>query len=922
MNFQRSVLITTLLTVLLVPVWGSSAAFCATVDPLLLRLQADVQVKAAGSGPVMALERLIAMENSVDPTNPRIGVILHLEAGGPDLESIPGLVIGSVRGSIATARMPLSSLGQLAGMSNVERIEAARIQYPSLDMAVPGGHVDQVWAGTPAYTGEGVLVGVIDSGVDWTHDDFKNNDGTTRIKAIWDLYATGTPPSGFAYGAEYTEAQINAGSVGEKDFSGHGTHVTGVAAGNGRASSGLYKGVAYEADILFAKPFDDASGGFASDKTIDAINYMVQKAESLGQPIAINMSLGGHSGPHDGTTGQEVVIDSVSGEGVAICIAAGNEGESYIHDAASAAGGSITFFVENSYTPNPDDGDDYAVLEIWVEQATSVSVTTPGGTTVGPVTSGTGDAGFSTPNGVVLVDNASAGANPANGDRVIFIQLDDQQGTALASGNWTISFAGGSGTAHAWKLVSTMFTGFPNSDQSYSVGTPGTAENAVTVAAWKSRNTWPSAAGSQSYGGSWGDVVIGYKAPFSSVGPSRDERQKPDLSAPGMAIVSCYSKDTTPFPGATLVLSGNKYYVTQGTSMACPFTCGVAALLFEKNPTLTATELKSVLRSSALSDAFTGPTWNARSGAGKVDAAAAIAAVTGSGSAPDGDLNLDGNTSVSDVILLVNYILDSVGNPLSAEAAANANVNGDAVIDALDLVRVVAFILETDTPGKSVAADEPAEFAVGRPYTDQGRWWVDVELSGGSVAAGQFALDLPGASWDAAAMILENPAAGFAAARAVGTGGEQIRVLLYDLDNELPAGGVTLRLPFESSHDQPGVPRIAGLLVADPDGSRREVEVKEFAAGIAASLGISPNPALGATNIQFSLDQNEVFTLSVFDLRGRRVRVLEQGVGTARPEVVGWDGKDGEGRHVPSGVYFVRLATRSEVLTNKVVLSR
>ena len=111
-------------------------------------------------------------------------------------------------------------------------------------MAVPAANVDDVWTGTPAYTGAGVLVGVIDSGIDWRHDDFRNANGTTRIKAIWDLYGAGSPPpTGFTDGAEWDENEINAsltggGSVNEEDNNGHGTHVTGIAAGNGRASSG------------------------------------------------------------------------------------------------------------------------------------------------------------------------------------------------------------------------------------------------------------------------------------------------------------------------------------------------------------------------------------------------------------------------------------------------------------------------------------------------------------------------------------------------------------------------------------------------------------------------------------------------------------------------------------------------------------
>jgi subtilisin family serine protease len=897
------------------------AAFAATVDPLLTRLAQDATWKNDGTAPALALQRIIALEDSGDPGDPRVGVILHLEAGLPDLSDIPGATVGSVRGSIATLRLPLSSLDLLFEAPGIRHLEASRLAYPTLDVAVPAGNVDQVWNGAPAFTGADVLVGVIDSGVDWRHEDFKNTDGTTRIKAIWDLFGNGTPPAGFDYGAEYTESMINAGNVAEVDRSGHGTHVTGMAAGNGQASGGVYKGVAFQADILFAKPYDDQNGGFPSDKTIDAINYMVQKAQSLGQPIAINMSLGGHSGPHDGTTAQEVVVNEASGPGVAFCIAAGNEGESFIHDSAPAASGQVDFYVQSNYTPNPGTGDDFAVVEIWVEQGTSVSVTTPANQTVGPVAPGNGNAGYNTSSGVVVVDNASQGTNPANGDQVIYIQLDDQLGTDLAGGNWTISFSGGTGSAHMWSIASTMFTGFPNSDNSYSVGTPGTAAEAITVAAWKSRNSWPSSAGNQAYGGSWGESPVGDKAPFSSVGPTRDEREKPDISAPGMAIISCYSQDTTPAPEPSLVLTGNKYFVTQGTSMACPFTCGVTALLLQKNPALTSAEIKAALRGSASTDSYTGATWNALFGAGKIDAAAAIAAIQGTSASPNGDVDLDGSATVLDVILLVNYILDAVGNPLSPEGAINANVNGDGVINALDLVRIVAFILGTDSPDKNEGEIAPAVFAMGNPYLQAGQWWVDVSLSGPGLAAGQFALNLPGAVWDAARAELADPSAGHLAARAVGLADEQIRVLLYDLDNELPASGVTIRLPFRSDVN-PAQPVVAGILVAGPDGQERETLIAETPAVFASSLVVSPNPMTGSSRVSFRLNGGSPYTLSVFDLRGRLVRTLERGTAGEQPGLVGWDGRDGQGRELPSGVYFVRLAAEREILTRKVMLTR
>ncbi|MBU8871704.1 MAG: S8 family serine peptidase [Gemmatimonadales bacterium] len=928
MIFQRSVLGLALLTLILIPLTVCSEAFSATVDPLLLRLQAERLEKEIGAPVFTGLEKIISLENSGDPANPRIGVILRLDGTMPNLDDIPGLVVGSERGTIATARLPLSSLAQLAEVVGIERIDASRLIYPIMDEAVPGGNVDQVWTGSPAYTGQGVLVGVIDSGIDWTHEDFKNNDGTTRIKAIWDQHATGTSPAGFPYGVEFTEAQINSGTVTQRDYSGHGTHVTGIAAGNGRASGGVYKGVAFEADILVAKPYDDTEGTLPEDMIIDAMNYLAQKAEALGQPIAINLSLGGHFGAHDGSSSQEVVIDDLSGQGVVFCIAAGNDGESKRHDSAAANGGNIIFRVP-SYTPEAGNNNDFAMIEIWVEGNWDASVSLSlAGTTYGPFSGGYDDYQPGAA-GDVHVFNTEI-----NGDRCIEIQIGDMLGNELLEGDWTISFSAGTGTAHAWLTYATMLSDgvhFPNSDNTYSVAVPSTAIQGISVAAWKSKNSWDSIAGLVGYppSTSWGQAELGDRAPFSAIGPGRVGAEKPDISAPGMAIVSCYSAHTIPAADDAWLLPGSAYFVAQGTSMASPFACGVVALMLQKDPTLTSLEVKTILRGTAITDVYTGTTWNADFGSGKIDAMAAVSSIIGSGIA-NGDVDLDGSTTVLDVIIMVNHIVAPIENPLLPEASANADVNGDAVVNALDLVRVVAFILGTDTPGKSQRSDDPAVFALGHHYLENGRWWVEATLSGEDVAAGQFALHLPGASWDAGGLLLVDPTAARVAARAVGIDREQIRVLVYDLDNELPPEGLTLQLPFEfnsarsneSSSVPVDAPDIVGLLLADSDGEKRSVVSRNSGPDFSVSLGVSPNPMVGETNIHFRLDRAQPYTLSVYDLRGRLVRVLEQGVGSVQPAVVGWDGCDGNGRNLPSGIYLVRMETGGEVFTNKVVLSR
>lgn len=899
---------------LLAVVLGAASADAATVDPLLRRLAAQRQDKSGA--PALGLERLIAVEETADAADPRISVLLRLDGPLPDLGGVPGLVVGSVRGDIATARLPLSALPRLESVAGIGRIEAARRLRPLLDLAVPAGKVDQVWTGAPAYTGDGVLVGVVDSGLDWQHDDFQNADGTTRIVAIWDQYGTGTPPAGFTTGAEYDAADVEAGNVDQYDFSGHGTHVTGIAAGNGRASSGLYRGVAYESEILFAKAYSDAAGGFDESYTIDAINYLADKAAALDRPIAINLSLGSHFGPHDGTSTQEQLIDDLSGEGVAFCIAAGNEGEASVHHSTSAAGGTVTLQIDSFYTPNGGDGDDYVLLQAWVEEATSISITTPGGQTYGPVADGNGDAAYNTAHGVILVDNSS-GVDPDNGDRSVWIQLDDQAGTDLAGGNWTIRFLNGSGTAHIWKLVSTMSAGFPASDQTYSVGSPGTAAEAITVAAWKTRNQWVSVAGTVGYSDG---VAIGDRAPFSSIGPTRDGREKPDLIAPGMAILAAYSRETTPTAPSTLRIPGGEYLASQGTSMASPFACGVVALMFEKNPTLTAAEIKSALRATAATDAYTGSTWNDGFGAGKIDAVAALAAIISGGDTPNGDLDLDGRTTVLDIVLLVNHILDPVGHPLGSEAAQNANVVDDAVIDVLDLVRVVAFVLGTDSPSK--AATEPARLILEEPYLADGRWWQEIEVRGADLAGAQFALQLDDGGWQAEQAELLGDGEARLAAVAAGALGEQLRVLLYDLDNELPATGLRLRVPIVTDADAQPEPAVAGLRAADPRGQQRELIVVRPATVAGLQLGVGPNPMAAETSIRFRANAGAAYSVSVYDLRGRRVRELVQGTATGLGDVLTWDGRDQGGRALSTGVYFVQLQSGPQVLTRKVILAR
>jgi hypothetical protein len=208
-------------------------------------------------------------------------------------------------------------------------VEIPRELEPTLDVTIPDINADDVHAATqPPYppgssTGAGVVVGIVDTGIDYNHGDFKNGS-TSRITRIWDQTdGAGPAASGFGYGSEWTQAQIEAGTARERDNDGHGTHVTGIAAGNGSASGYVYTGTAPEAEIMFVKT------DFLEDSIIDAVSWVQVRAGS--KPSVVNLSLGSQFGPHDGTGDLDLAMNALSGPGAIIVAAAGNDRDSDIH---------------------------------------------------------------------------------------------------------------------------------------------------------------------------------------------------------------------------------------------------------------------------------------------------------------------------------------------------------------------------------------------------------------------------------------------------------------------------------------------------------------------------------------------------------------------------------------------------------------
>lgn len=229
---------------------------------------------------------------------------LESELSGNGIQAVPLL------GNYAVVTLPESEIDRYSDRENVIFMEKPKQLYFEVFQGKTASCIHPLQTGTGALTGKGILMGVVDSGVDYFHPDFRNEDGSSRILALWDQSIPGRPPRGYATGTEYTKEEIDeALALGENqgrrlvpsvDNSGHGTAVLGIAAGNGRVSEGLNRGVAYESDLLVVKMGIPRENSFPrTTELIQGIDYLVRKALELNRPLVINLSFGNNYGSHE-----------------------------------------------------------------------------------------------------------------------------------------------------------------------------------------------------------------------------------------------------------------------------------------------------------------------------------------------------------------------------------------------------------------------------------------------------------------------------------------------------------------------------------------------------------------------------------------------------------------------------------------------
>lgn len=541
-------------------------------------------------------------------------------------------------GNIATVRVPLSAIPVIAASPAVLRLEnplnQARVMNDSMRSVV---HVNEVHAGLApllqAFDGTGVAVGIIDTGVDFTHPDLHDPNGNTRVKYLWDQrQANGPNTPSYGYGQEWNNTEIDAGLAAihtDVQGFGHGTHVTGITAGDGSAIN-KNKGVAPGADIIeVAFDFNNTT-----DPTYaDAVDYIFDKAQILGKPCVINASLGDYYGSHDGYDLQSQVIATLLNQqpGRAMVAAAGNAGNIPFHLGYTVnQDTSFTWIRHNPAFPSLffqvwGDTSDFDGIDFSIgadENTTSSSYR--GRLAFRDIFYNLGifkqDTLFSTSgNRLALVQSFGSIQGPAY--LLEFNIIPDS-----TSYFWRLMTTG-SGRLDMWKFYDgTGQPGYVNSALPPSSVVPEIVyyklpdlnstivsgfqclDEVITVANYGNRNAYVDI-NLNTY--SDPNVIPGELAVNSSQGPTRDGRIKPDIAAPGGIMLSCGQLSLLAIwatqPGnVQKIAEGGFHFRDGGTSSSSPVVAGIAALYLQQNPTATAIQVRDAIVQCAVTDTFTG----------------------------------------------------------------------------------------------------------------------------------------------------------------------------------------------------------------------------------------------------------------------------------------------------------------------------
>jgi len=571
--------------------------------------------------------------------------------------SINEIIVDSKIDDIWTIRIPVKNYSKIAAVVGIIYFEADMPIRQMLDTAtIASGANRNLFKSLSIakYDGKNVVVGIVDSGFDYFHPSFKDSLGKSRIKYVWDQTMAGTNPKNFSYGYEITTNQALESLKTDNQFGTHGTHVLGIAAAGYFGKP--FIGMAPNSDIILvayrSPQFNNEYMSTSLSGVLDGVAYIFQKADELNKPAVVNLSLGFHMGPHDGTSLFDQACDKLVGTGKILVGAAGNEGARKIHLGLNFTSSDTTFksfaaMGNGTYTSIDSWGEinkTYCVEISLYNKSTGTNASTTKRICTSDNTFTTsrliGSDGKYADISIYAVKSSTINQHPRitiyiNNPSVnlLLMKVNSLNKEPQKVNFWNDAYGFSS------NFNSLGLSGYLDGDSNCSVGEiGGTGKRIISVAAYTTKNAFKSAAGSTqkiAYYTPKGEI-----APFSSKGPTIDGRIKPDIAAPGNGVVSTlnsYNDNYTVNSGSTVMekTENSRSYIfgiLQGTSMSAPVVTGIIALLLQENPTLTPEQVKFHLNQGANRDTKTGlkgaennNVW----GYGKISATGALSSLLG-----------------------------------------------------------------------------------------------------------------------------------------------------------------------------------------------------------------------------------------------------------------------------------------------------
>lgn len=489
------------------------------------------------------------------------------------------LIVEELIAGYGLLTVPEDLVDTVSRLPQIEYVEKPKRLFFSMADGKEVSCVLPVTKRQPFLSGKGILLAVIDSGIDYTNRNFRNADGSTRILSLWDQTVSPDaekgffPPEGFQTGTEFTREQINAALreadplrkyelVPSRDSSGHGTAVAGIAAGaaanvTGGAADNGYEGVAPESELLIVKLGTPRENSFPrTTEMMRAVTYVVRKAQSLNRPVAINLSFGNTYGAHDGSSLLERFLDNAAEIGrTVICVGSGNEGASAGHREGRVNVG------ETAATELSVGAYETAFsVQLWktYTDVFRIALRSPGGQEFSFSTEKGGEITWEAERTRILIYVGEP--SPYAVEQEIYFDFIPEN-LYISPGIWSFLIGTQEKESSFYfylpsQAARNQNTRFFEPNPHLTLTIPSTASKVITVGAYDS--TYDAYADFSGRGYRYAERDIGLLAAGAA---------KPDLAAPGVKIT------------APDIYGGYRSFT--GTSFATPFVTGAAALLME-----------------------------------------------------------------------------------------------------------------------------------------------------------------------------------------------------------------------------------------------------------------------------------------------------------------------------------------------------